>query len=52
MKNLHLYGGSHLGNSIGEINIERLIEKVKELKINQIYVLGGDESTKNIFKIA
>ena len=52
-KYIHKIGGTILGSSRGGFDLKRIMKWIKQNKVNQIYVIGGDgtlKGTDEIFK--
>ena len=51
VQNIHHEGGTVLGSSRGGFDIEKILGFLRERKINQLYVIGGDGTHRGAFKI-
>lgn len=51
VENIQKVGGTILGSSRGGFDAEKIVEKLQEMKINQMYVIGGDGTHKGIMAL-
>jgi hypothetical protein len=51
VQNIHHEGGTVLGSSRGGFDIDLIVNFLKDHKINQLYVIGGDGTHRGAFKI-
>lgn len=49
--NIHEFGGTWLGTSRGPQDILRMVDRLQELKINILFVIGGDGSQRGAIAI-
>lgn len=50
-KYIHKVGGTILGSSRGGFDIKKIMKKIKQNKVNQIYIIGGDGTLKGAAEI-
>jgi 6-phosphofructokinase 1 len=51
VEGIHHQGGTFLGSSRGGFDLEKTIEFLRQKKINQLYVIGGDGTHRGAFAI-
>jgi 6-phosphofructokinase 1 len=42
VSNIHRFGGTHLGTSRGPQDVGRMVDRLQELNVNILFVIGGD----------
>ena len=42
VSNIHRFGGTHLGTSRGPQDVKRMVDRLQELGVNILFVIGGD----------
>ena len=51
VENIHHEGGTVLGSSRGGFDLDKIIAFLKERRISQLYIIGGDGTHRGAFKI-
>ncbi len=51
VENIHHKGGTMLSSSRGGFDLEKILAFIKKMKIQQLYVIGGDGTHRGAFKI-
>lgn len=51
VESIHHEGGTVLGSSRGGFDLDRIINFLRDHKINQLYVIGGDGTHRGAFRI-
>jgi len=46
VSNIHQFGGTHLGTSRGPQPVTRMVDRLQELGVNILFVIGGDGSQR------
>lgn len=46
VSNIHQFGGTDIGTSRGHQDVPRMVERLMELKVNILFVIGGDGSQR------
>jgi len=50
-KYIHKMGGTILGSSRGGFDLKKIMKKIKQNKVNQVYIIGGDGTLKGTSEI-
>lgn len=51
VENIHIQGGTILGSSRGPQDIEKIVDRLVELKVNILYAIGGDGTLRGAMDI-
>ncbi len=51
MENIHNLGGTMLGSSRGGFQADKMIEALKKMGINQLYIIGGDGTHRGVLAL-
>jgi 6-phosphofructokinase 1 len=51
VENIHNLGGTILGSSRGGFKAKEMIAAIKQMKINQLYIIGGDGTHRGLLAL-
>ena len=51
VENIHHEGGTVLGSSRGGFDLDKILKFLRDRKVNQLYVIGGDGTHRGAFRI-
>jgi 6-phosphofructokinase 1 len=51
VENIHHEGGTCLGSSRGGFDLDKILKFLKDKKVSQLYVIGGDGTHRGAFRI-